>query len=158
MVSMVADRMRVPRLAVPVVALAAVAPVFLLARFGNESYEQVIPDDRAVIEDMYRLVPDDSLVYVVNRSTIMYSQRLDEVRFRDLSSDPLTAWQMLEAADTDDVHVYVLITDGQEGYRHEVQGALPNWMDDFTARLLNTGSFRIVSQHGNGMLLEHIGG
>ena len=154
----VADRMRVPRLAVPVVALAAVAPVFLLARFGNESYEQVIPDDRAVIEDMYRLVPDDSLVYVVNRSTIMYSQRLDEVRFRDLSSDPLTAWQMLEAADTDDVHVYVLITDGQEGYRHEVQGALPNWMDDFTARLLNTGSFRIVSQHGNGMLLEHIGG
>ncbi len=154
----VADHLHLPRLTVPVVALAAVAPVFLLARFGNESYEQVISNDRAVVDDVYRLVPDDSRVYVVNRSTIMYFQRLNDVRFSDLSSDPLTAWQMLEEADKGDVHVYVLITDGQAGYRQEVQGAAPNWMDDFTARLLDTGSFRIVSQYGDSLLLEHVRG
>jgi hypothetical protein len=154
----VADRLRVPRFAVPALALACVVPLFLLARFGNESYEQVIPDDRAVVADMYRLVPDDSRVYVVNRSTVMYSERLKEVLFRDLSSDPLTAWQMLEAADKDEVHVYVLVTDGQAGYRHEVQGADPGWLAEFKDRLLGTGSFRIVSQHGQSMLLEHIRG
>ena len=133
-------------------------PLFLLARFGNESYEQVIPDDRAVVADMYRLVPDDSPRYVVNRSTVMYSERLKDVLFRDLSSDPLTAWQMLEAADKDEVHVYVLVTDGQAGYRHEVQAADAGWLTEFTDRLLGTGSFRIVSQHGQSMLLEHIRG
>jgi hypothetical protein len=154
----VADRVHLPRLAVPVVALTLVTPLFVLARYGNESYEQVIPDDRAVVEDMYGLVPDESEVYVVNRSTMMYSERLTGVRFRDLSSDPVTAQQMLDAADTDENPAYVLVTDGQEGYRHEVQGATPEWLSEFASRLLASGSFRIVSQHGESMLLEHVGG
>jgi hypothetical protein len=80
------------------------------------------------------------------------------VRFRDLSSDPVTAQQMLDAADTDENPAYVLVTDGQEGYRHEVQGATPEWLSEFASRLLASGSFRIVSQHGESMLLEHVGG
>ena len=56
----VADRVRIPRLVLPVVALSLLTPLFLLARFGNESYEQVTPDDLAVVEDMYRAVPDNS--------------------------------------------------------------------------------------------------
>jgi hypothetical protein len=152
-----ADRAGMPRLVVPVVALSLVAPVFVLARYGNESYEQVIPDDRAVVEDMYRLVPDDSSIYVVNRSTLMDLDRLTTVRFRDLSSNPVTAQQMLAAAARDG-SVYVLITDGQAGYRQEVQGALPGWLDEFASELIAGGSVRVVSQHGRSMLLEQIGG
>lgn len=152
-----ADRARMPRLVLPVVALSLVAPLFLLARYGNESYEQVIPDDRAVVEDMYRLVPEDSSIYVVNRSTLMDLDRLKTVHFRDLSSNPVTAQQMLAAAARDG-SVYVLITDGQAGYRQEVQGALPGWLDQFAGQLIAGGSVRVVSQHGRSMLLEQIGG
>ena len=154
----VADHARLPRLTVPVLALSLVTPLFVLARYGNESYEQVTPDDRAVVEDMYRLVPDESEVYVMNRSTMVYSERLTAVRFRDLSSDPVRAQQMLDVADTSENPAYVLVTEGQEGYHHEVRGATPEWLSEFASRLLASGSFRIVSQHGDSMLLEHVGG
>ena len=64
---------------------------------------------------------------------------------------------MLQDADNADTHVYVLVTNGQEGYRHEVQGAAPGWLAEFADQLIASGSFRVVSQHGESMLLEHLG-
>ena len=154
-----ASRARLPAAlaVIPVIALSIVAPLFVLARFGNESYEQVTPNDRAVVDDMYDLVPDGSRVYVVNRSTLMYADRLREVQFRDLSSDPVTADQMLADAERDG-DVFVLVTEGQEGYRHEVQGAEPGWLASFASQLMATGSYRVVSQRGPSVLLERTGG
>jgi hypothetical protein len=151
-----ADGVHLPRFVVPVIALSVVAPLFVLARYGNESYEQVTPDDRAVVDDMYRIVPDNSSIFVVNRSTVTYADRLSEVRFRDLSSDPSTAEQMLADAGRG-AHVYVLVTDGQAGYRQEVQGAAAGWLSDFADQLIATGSVRVVSRHGHSMLLERVG-
>jgi hypothetical protein len=151
------ERFRVPRLAVGVVALALATPVLVVARFGNESYEQVSEDDRRVVEAMYRIVPDGALIFVPNRASLAYIDRIDEVHFRDIPSRASGARPQLRQADLAD-SVFVLITEAHEAYREQVRGAPPGWGQELADDLVARGWARVVARSGDSILLESIGG
>lgn len=134
---------------------AAVVPAFVLARFGNESYEQVTDDDREVLAAMYDRVPDGSLVFVVNRFTVLYAERVGEVRFRELQAREAEA--IVAEIDEDpraSSRRYVLLTRSQEAYGEQVSRRPARWVDALVSELKATGRFRTVERVGPSWLLQ----
>ena len=66
------------------VGLLALAPLFVTARFGNESFEAFSDNDVLLARTLYDVVPDASTVFVASQQTIKYGERVAEVRFRQL--------------------------------------------------------------------------
>ncbi len=139
------------------VALVAVLPVFVLARFGNESYEQVTSNDLAITELMYDTAPDGSLVYVASRQTLIDLERLDEVRFRDVPEDlemvDFVARLRSQVVD-EDRHVYVLLTESQAAYGREALRRPPDWAEEYAAQLLGFDVVEERARLGDAVLLE----
>ncbi|HEX9991678.1 MAG TPA: hypothetical protein VGB14_01995 [Acidimicrobiales bacterium] len=135
-------------------ALAALLPVFLLARYGNERFEQVTADDATLVERMYDEVPDGSVVYVANRQTVVLSERVGEVRFRSLTSeDPKHVVKELPLTSPDDL-TFLMATEGQEAYGEQVQGRPRGWLTRLVDDLVATGAFEVDQRAGGSVLLR----
>lgn len=137
------------------VVLVASMPVFILARFGNEAYERVSVDDFELTTYLYDIAPNESLVYVLNRQTLVSLERLDEVKFRNLPApDAVDETLRNLRSETDSHAVFVLLTGAQENYGRQVNGYSPTWMDDFEGELLRDEAVTVVARRGDATLLQ----
>ena len=117
---------------VPTLA-ALIAPVFLIARFGNESYERVTAADREAVEIMYANGDDDT-IYVADNAFLPWGDRQrDTVAhvYRDARADD--AWladlrATTTAADLDEA--IVVFTPSQSAFRQHVDSAPPDALDE----------------------------
>jgi hypothetical protein len=142
------------RVVAGLVAVAAV-PAFLLARFGNESYERITTDDRQITNVMYKLAPVDSVVYVADRQALIDSQRVGEVKFDNLTSfDAHAVEAQLRAAANHNAATYVLLTESEQAYAHQVYGLPTNWAPTLVNVLVASGSCEIQSKIGQSYLLR----
>ncbi|MDQ3456687.1 MAG: hypothetical protein M3513_14785, partial [Actinomycetota bacterium] len=139
-------------------ALVALVPLFVLARFGNESFEQVTPQDREILSTVYDVAPDNSIVYQLNSISIQRLERLDEVRFRTLDSS-LDAKALTETVADSEPFAgrFIMVTHSQEEQGVELGGESPGWSAEIVAELLATGSFETVRRDGDAVLLRYIG-
>ncbi|HEY0521153.1 MAG TPA: hypothetical protein VGC84_16815, partial [Ilumatobacteraceae bacterium] len=108
--------LRLGRAVIIGVAILALTPAFITARFGNESFESVSNDDVVLGRAMYGLVPDGSTVFVASQQTIKYAQRVAEVRFRTLPSGPAADVTAALEKFADKSHVYIALTQSQRAY------------------------------------------
>lgn len=133
-----------------------IVPVFLLARFGNESYELITPNDLAVTQALYEVAPDDSVVYVQNRQTLVSIDRVAEVRYRSLSRrdsvDDVVQRLRLDA--TPQRRVYVLLTETQTAEGMESRGLPEDWILEFADGLLEYKGVVELDRQGGAVLLE----
>ena len=136
--------------------LAALVPVFVLGRFGNERYEQVTDDDEAIIAATYEVTPPGSIVFVPNRQTVMYVRRVEEVRFRQLVDLEATAVvDQLRKETGRDRDGFVMLTNSEAAFGELVRHLPEGWIGDFRTSLMRTGQFTVVRQIGDATLLDY---
>jgi hypothetical protein len=138
------------------VAVLALTPVFVTARFGNESFEAFSNDDVALTRAIYDAVPDRSTVFLASQQSIKYGQRVAEVSFRTLPiGTPTEVTDALTKASRK-THVYIALTESQQSYGRFSLGRPPDWMQVLLADLLATQQYRVVAQVGVNVLLEMV--
>jgi len=136
------------------VALLAVIPLFVTARFGNESFEAFSNDDVVFAHTMYDVVPDASTVFLASQQAIKYADRVGEVRFRQLpKGTPAEVTDQLVKS-LNKTHVYIALTESQEAYGVVTLDRAPDWMQKLRSELESTGEYRVVFEVGGSALLE----
>jgi hypothetical protein len=136
------------------VGMIAIVPLFVTARYGNESYESFSNNDVVFVRTMYDLVPDGSTVFLASQQTIKYAERVADVRFRQLphgAPDEVTA--ALEK-DLNKTHVYIALTESQQAYGVVALDRSTEWMQQMRNQFEATGQYRVVFEVGNSVLLE----
>jgi len=134
--------------------MMAIVPLFVTARYGNESYESLSNDDVVFAHTMYDLVPDGSTVFLENQQTIKFAERVADVHFRQLprgTADEVTALLEKEVSKT---HVYIALTESQQAYGVVALDRSAAWMQQTRSELESTGQYRVVFEVGRSVLLE----
>jgi hypothetical protein len=144
-------------IAVSIPTLAAlIMPVFLITRFGNESFEMVTSVDREAVEVMYANGDDDT-IYVADNAFLPwgdFQRERVEHAYSDASADD--GWLadlrgMAEAADAD--RAIVVFTPSQSAYRQHVESAPPRSLDDVGRWLSIQPGVRVLYESGGGWVL-----
>jgi hypothetical protein len=132
---------------VAAVVLSAAVPVFLLARFGNESYERVTSDDRTVVANVVGGAPTGSEMFVLFREAAFTTGRVRDVKLRRMGAT--TAPDILARVDEmDQRDAYLVLTEAQAAYGEFVEGYPKGWMRDLVAELRATDRFQVVARSG----------
>ena len=111
-------------IAVPVVAVV-MAPLFLMARFGNESFEMVTDIDREAVEVAYAAATESSLLVADNPFLPWADHPIRARGHSYLRAEPTAAWlEALVAAgrEADADEVLVVLTPSQSAWRTNVEG------------------------------------
>jgi len=135
--------------------VAALVPVFVLARFGNEAFESYSDADVRMSTLMYDVVPNGSRVYVTSRQTLLQWQRLDQVNFHSLpdgTADEVTKTLIKEHPAG--APVYIMLSESQSAYQIVRFGRPRNWMEQLRQDLERTGKYEVVATDGEGVLLR----
>ncbi|MCP3987913.1 MAG: hypothetical protein GY724_02480 [Actinomycetia bacterium] len=117
-----------PSSSVPVavtVATIVMVPLFLMARFGNESFEMVTNADRHAVDVAYAAATKSSLL-VADNPFLPWADRSTAVRAHTyLRAEPTTAWVdalVDEAAGSNAEEVVVVLTPSQSAWRTNFEG------------------------------------
>ncbi len=138
--------------------LVVLLPCIVLARFGNETFEQVSVADRSVLTTLYEVAPDDSVVYLLNSISVRDLERVGEIRFRTLGSLVTTERVIGRARDEANYpNQFVMVTDSQEAQGVQLGGQPPGWAARIVEQLLQSGEFAAVQRQGDAALLRYIG-
>jgi hypothetical protein len=136
------------------VAMFALVPAFITARFGNESFEAFSNNDVALARALYDQVPDRSAIFLASQQTIKYAERVAEVRFRALpGGTPAEVTEQLQRY-PDDTHVYIELSESQQAYGVVSLDRRQDWMKNLRSELMATKQYRVVAEIGDGVLLE----
>jgi uncharacterized membrane protein YhaH (DUF805 family) len=149
-----ARRVRLSRWIALGVAMFALVPAFITARFGNESFEAFSNNDVALARALYEQVPDNSTIFVASQQTIKYEQRVAEVRFRALPGENAADVTDLLLKYPRDIHVFIELTESQQAYGIVSLDRRKEWMKNLRSELLATNRYRVVAEIGDGVLLE----
>jgi len=136
------------------VAMLALTPVFILARFGNESFEAFSDNDVLLSRTLYDVVPAGSTIYLASQQTIKYVERVAEVRYRQLPQGTPAEVTALLGKSIKSSHVYIVLTESQQAYGTVSRNRPADWMQILLGELLATNQYRIVAQVDDGVLLE----
>ncbi|HET8681670.1 MAG TPA: hypothetical protein VFM54_07325 [Micromonosporaceae bacterium] len=124
---------------------------FLVARYGNESFEQVRANDAAAIEWLYaNATPGVTLVAIT--SNVPWRVRdLEQYRYtplgEDLGPDSLPA---IEAAMLSNPRgAYLIMTEGQYVWAETFYGKPPGWGQSIEREIIESGRFRLVYSRDN---------
>ena len=138
------------------VAVLALTPMFITARFGNESFEAFSNNDVALSRAIYDVVPDRSTVFLASQQAIKYGDRVGEVRFRTLPRGTVTEVTDALKVASKKTHVYIALTESQQSYGRFSRDKPPDWMQVLLDELLSTHQYRLVAQFGVNVLLEMV--
>jgi hypothetical protein len=69
------------------VLACATTAVFLLARYGNESFEEMRPSDVATVEALYAVAPDGAVIFSLNDQLPWKDRRIGQLSFGSLTPD-----------------------------------------------------------------------
>jgi hypothetical protein len=134
-------RRRPVQLVVAAVALALV-PLFVLTRYGNESFEQVRPNEIEALRTLYRIAPPGSeLVSPTSQVPWRFAFATDYDYSRPRNAEGflrgrLAAVRVLvDNGASDRPGVYLVITTSQLVYSVEALGEPPNWFDKVPAAI-----------------------
>jgi len=136
------------------VGMIAVVPLFVTARFGNESFEAFSNNDVVFAHTLYDVVPDHSTVFLASQQTIKYGERVADVRFRQLPrGTPEVVTEQL-AKELNKTHVYIALTESQEAYGVVTLDRATDWMQKLRSEFESTAQYRVVFEVGDSVLLE----
>jgi hypothetical protein len=125
-----------------VVAAALLVPAFVVARYGNEKFEQVYAEDVAVVEEFYRVAPPGAVVLGNNTSNPFRGgpfHDYEPAEFEGLGHpDEVDVEARLREAGIGDGYVIVFESGIQEALLRE--GAAPGWERDLHEELIGFGA------------------
>jgi hypothetical protein len=107
------------------VAGVALSAAFLLARYGNEDFEQMRPADVAAAQEMYRVAPAGASLFALSESVPWRDHDLERYVYAYAAPPPLTRGELpklLEQMRAAPGGAYLLLTDGQWSEIHYLGG------------------------------------
>jgi hypothetical protein len=148
--------------ALVVITCVALGPLFVLTRFGNESYEQVRPREVAAIRELYRVAPLGSTLVTPTTQVPWRFQNAadyDYERPRDpdgfFNGDPESVRLLVPESAQSGPGTYLLVTTGQEDYASEAQGAVPNWFRRVEPLLTPANGYRLLLRNPDARVYEY---
>jgi hypothetical protein len=152
---------RVVQVVVAAVAIALV-PLFLVTRYGNESFEQVRGDEVHAVRVLYRLAPLGSTL--ISPTTQVpwrfefaadydYVRPVDEEGFR--SGNRRAVRFPLGVGVQNPVGTYLLITTGQALYASESLGSSPTWFQDLRPKLNPSNGYHLLYQNRDALVYRY---
>jgi hypothetical protein len=139
--------------------LAALLPLFLVARWGNELFEITRPAELAGVEQLYRIAPHGSVLVSIspqisweftNVNTYQYEpQNIDEFALRSIPAIVrlFTHAPLPRVRNAHHPAGYVIITTGQIDYGWQEYGLPENWGTQVVNLLEHSTTFKLVYQN-----------
>jgi hypothetical protein len=143
-------------------AALALVPLFLLTRYGNESYEQVRPNEIAALRTLYMIAPPGSELFSATNEVPWrfefatdydYSRPSHAEGF--LRGNPDAVRGLVGKASGDDPKTYLVITTSQIIYASEALGESPNWFDKVRPLLTRANGYRLRYRNADAMIYEY---
>ena len=153
-------RLRTSRGLVGGVALALV-PLFLVTRYGNESFEQVRPTELHAIQVLYSIAPQGSwLVSPTSQvpwrydfATVYHYVRPDDAQ-GFMRADP-AAVRRLVGGPHGRTPTYLLVTRGQLIYASQAYGLPDNWFGGVRRLLTPANGYRLVYRNQDAFIYRY---
>lgn len=139
------------------IATPLMAVLLLVARFGNEQFEQVAPDEVTAAERMYELVPRGATLVAITPNVVWRYRRFDSYTYRPNTFDEFelgTPKAILEVMGTNPVGSYLLITRAQTTYASISYGLPANWGLQVEQLLAGQPQFHLIYQNPDARLYE----
>ena len=140
--------------AAPVLLLTILlVPMFLVARWGNELFEQTRPNEIAAIEALYDMAPPGATLLALNSHIpwryravdgYVYRDSADEVAFENpFKSNPLGG--------------FVIVTTGQIDFGVENYGLPADWAQEAEALITSSERFTLVYENPDARIYRYQG-
>jgi hypothetical protein len=132
--------------------LAGMAPLFLVARYGNESWQYETPAEYAAFQYVYDHAPRGSVLVSVAGEVAW--------GYRDVGKIVLTGNQALTNPAVADHELsvrapdaYLIVTKSQVAYGRKFVGLPANWARRLESALLGTGRYRVAFSNADAQVL-----
>ena len=127
-----------------ILATALIVPSFFVARFGNETFEQVRPDEIAAVQALYRLAPRGSTLTAMMVNGITWRWRNFADYTYDDSSDITTPAGVLREIGKHTAPAFLILTTGQIAYAVSSYGLPADWGTVINRKLAASPDFKLV--------------
>lgn len=144
---------RLPALAFAAVTLLAL-PLFMVARYGNERFEQVYPADLRAVEAVHANAEPGSTVLALNFAGPWRFEHLERFDTAWLEGGVPDVAEIEARLAQGDPASYLLLTRGQAAHGEIVTGMERGWIDELERRLLASDSFCTVHRDDGASVLR----
>ncbi len=148
----------------PAVLVAALTllPLFLVTRYGNESFEQVRPDEIDAIHALYRLAPRGAdLVSPTSQVPWRFTHATDYDYGRPEYADafltgrrPAVRWLLGGSAENAS-GAYLVVTRSQQIYAYEALGQPRDWFEEVRRKLHSKNGYRLLFRNQDASIYEY---
>ena len=143
-------------------AALALVPLFVLARYGNESFEQVRPREVEAVRTLYTIAPLGSeLVSPTAQVPWRFAFATDYDYSRPSDAEgflrgELDAVRVLVGGKSDDqVGTYLVVTTSQVIYASAALGEPHDWFDKVQPLLTRANGYRLLYENADAMIYEY---
>jgi hypothetical protein len=129
---------------------------FLLARYGNESFEQVRPADLRAVDWLYANATPGVTFVALTSNVPWRSEHLEQYRYTPLGQDlgPDTTGAIEGAMRSNPRGAYLILTQGQYVFGESFLGKSPGWGPEIERQIAASGRFRqVYDRDGNKILV-----
>lgn len=139
-----------------VIVYVVLSPLFLVARYGNESFERVTADEVALAQCMYDLAPPEATLAAVSPHLAWQFTDIDthpHVYRNGVRFDGATVDDMADLMPDDGVG-YLIVTDPQLRFVERYLGAPSGWAEDLAQRLAKDPRWQAVCTGSSGVVYQ----
>jgi hypothetical protein len=139
--------------------IALLIPGFLVARWGNELAEVVLPGEIAAMRAVYATAPPGSTFLSVNPAVPWDFMDIGKYKYvinKSYVPDFSVSGAVARLKHKNPPASYVVITESQAVYAHQAYGLPDNWAQNIGRSLVSSHLFRIVYQNSTTSVYKYI--
>jgi hypothetical protein len=140
-------------------ALLLLTPLFLVARWGNELYEMVLPDELTAENVLYQIAPPGSNLVALNDFITWRYQDIINYNYESVELGevgPQTLAQINATAAGNPKGAFVIVTADQEEYGWLVQGMPENWGATVDNLLAHSPNYKLRYANPDAEVFQYI--
>jgi hypothetical protein len=125
---------------------ATLTAAFFVARYGNESFEQVRPTDLQAVNWLYAHAPPDSSFVAVTSNVPWRTQGIERYDYRPLGRDlgPTAVPAIEDEMRRNPKGAFLILTKGQSVFAESYLGMPPGWGENIERQVADSGHFQLV--------------
>ncbi len=139
------------------IASPIIVPMLLIARFGNEQFEQVRPDEIAAIERLYQVAPKNATLVSITPNVIWRYRNFASYDYKPDTLEEFafgTPQAILGVMGASPIGSYLLITRAQIAYVEITHGFSSNWGSEVESRLARQPQFHLIYQNPDARIYD----
>jgi len=138
---------------------ALLVPVFLIARWGNESYEYTRPTEFQAVQRLYDMAPPGSTLVAMDLHVPWMSQDVGTYDFKSSGFENFASGNISAVEDEfqSSPNGFLIITTGQIEFGEQTHGLPPDWGTKLESSLVSSGKFKLVYHNPDARIYRYEG-